>query len=73
MKIAIQGLTVSALAAALLGMAGCSGMSTQDKYTVGGAAAGAVGGALLGGGTLGTVGGGVVGGVVGHEIGKDKK
>lgn len=41
-------------------------MSTRDKYTVGGAGVGAVGGALLtDGSTLGTVGGAAVGGIVG--------
>ena len=67
----ILRLAVGAVAAAV--MLGCSGMSTQDKYTAGGAVAGGLGGAALGGGTLGTLGGAAVGGVVGHEIGKDKK
>jgi len=71
----VQRLAVSTVAAAvLLGMVGCSGMSTRDKYTAGGAVAGGVGGALLtGGSTLGTVGGAAVGGVVGNQVGKDKK
>ena len=70
----IQRLAGSALVAAVMvGMVGCSGMSTQDKYTAGGAAVGAVGGAALGGGTLGTLGGAAVGGVIGHQVGKDKK
>ena len=70
----IQGWAVHAVAAAvMLGMAGCSGMSTRDKYTAGGAVAGAVGGAALGGGTLGTLGGAAVGGVIGNQVGKDKK
>ena len=71
----IQRLAVSTVAAVvMLGMVGCSGMSTRDKYTAGGAGVGAVGGALLtGGGALGTVGGAVVGGVVGNQLGKDKK
>ena len=69
----IRRLAVSAVVAAvMLGVVGCSGMSTQDKYTAGGAAAGAVGGAAVGGGTLGTLGGAAVGGVIGHEVGKDK-
>lgn len=59
--------------AAALGVAGCSGMSTQDKYMTGGAAAGAVAGAVLtGGSTVGTVGGAAVGGVIGNEVGKNK-
>jgi osmotically inducible lipoprotein OsmB len=63
-----------AIVTVMLGMVGCSGMSTKDKYTVGGAAAGGVGGAVLtGGSTLGTLGGAAVGGIVGHEVGKDKK
>lgn len=48
-------------------------MSTQDKYTAGGAAAGAVGGAVLtGGSAIGTIGGAAVGGIVGNQVGKDK-
>ena len=61
-------------AAALLGLGGCSGMSTQDKDTAIGAGIGAVGGAVLtGGSAIGTVGGAAVGGVIGHEVGKDKR
>ena len=63
-----------ATAAALLGLAGCAGMSQQDTNTAIGAGAGAVGGAVLtGGSAVGTVGGAVVGGVIGHEVSKDKK
>lgn len=70
----IQRFAVSAIAAAvILGMAGCSGMSTRDQYTAGGAAAGAVGGAVLtGGSAVGTIGGAAVGGIIGNEIGKKK-
>jgi osmotically inducible lipoprotein OsmB len=70
----IQNFAVSAVAAAvILGMAGCSGMSTQDQYTAGGAAAGAVGGALLtGGSAVGTIGGAAVGGLIGNQVGKNK-
>jgi osmotically inducible lipoprotein OsmB len=57
----------------LLGLAGCAGMSAQDKNTAIGAGVGAVGGAVLtGGSTTGTVGGAAVGGIVGHEINTDK-
>jgi osmotically inducible lipoprotein OsmB len=71
----IQKSAVSAVAAiVLLGTFGCSEMSTRDKYTAGGAVAGALGGAVLtGGSTVGTVGGAAVGGVVGNQVGKDKK
>ena len=70
---AMHRVTISALAAAmLLGLGGCSGMSTQDKNTAVGAGVGAVGGAILtGGSTAGTVGGAAVGGIIGHEV--DKK
>lgn len=67
-----QKLTVTATTVLLLsGLAGCSGMSTQDKNTAIGAGAGAIGGAILtGGSAVGTVGGAAVGGVIGHEISK---
>jgi len=64
--------TFSTVAAAmLLGLVGCSNMSTQDKSTAIGAGVGAVGGAVLtNGSAIGTVGGAAVGGVIGHEVGK---
>jgi osmotically inducible lipoprotein OsmB len=65
----MQRYALSAVAAAmLLGLGGCSGMSTQDKNTAIGAGVGAVGGAVLtGGSTAGTVGG-----IIGHEVDKDE-
>ena len=61
-------------AALLLGLGGCSEMSTQDRNTAIGAGAGAIGGAVLtGGSTIGTVGGAAVGGLIGHEVEKDKE
>ncbi len=70
----MQGITVSAVAVAvLLGLGGCSGMSTRDKDTAIGAGIGAVGGAVLtGGSAIGTVGGAAVGGLIGNQVGKDK-
>ena len=66
-KVAVNTL----IAVMFLGLAGCSGMSTQDKNTAIGAGVGAVGGAVLtGGSAVGTVGGAAVGGVIGHEISK---
>lgn len=64
--------TLSAIAATLLlGLGGCSSMSSQDKSTAIGAGVGAVGGAVLtGGSAIGTVGGAAVGGVIGHEVSK---
>jgi osmotically inducible lipoprotein OsmB len=67
----IQKFALSAIAATLLlGLGGCSSMSSQDKSTAIGAGVGAVGGAVLtGGSAIGTVGGAAVGGVIGHEVG----
>ena len=59
-------------AAALLGLGGCAGMSTQDRNTAIGAGVGGVAGNVLGGGVLGTAAGAVVGGVIGHEVGQPK-
>jgi osmotically inducible lipoprotein OsmB len=60
-------------AAVLLGLGGCAGMSAQDRNTVIGAGAGAVGGAILTeGSAVGTVGGAAVGGIIGHEVSKPK-
>lgn len=68
----IQKLAANAAAVVLLvGLGGCSGMSTQDRNTAIGAGVGAVGGSVLtGGSAVGTVGGAAVGGVIGHEISK---
>lgn len=61
----------AAVVTMLIGMAGCAGMSTQDRNTAIGAGVGAVGGSVLtGGSAVGTVGGAAVGGVIGHEISK---
>jgi osmotically inducible lipoprotein OsmB len=58
----------------LLVVAGCAGMSTQEKGTAVGAGVGAIGGAILtGGSSIGTVGGAAVGAVVGHEVTKPGK
>ena len=68
----IHSFAVSAFAAAvLLGVGGCSDMSTQSRDTAIGAGTGAVAGAVLTGGSpVGVVGGAVVGGVIGNEVGK---
>jgi osmotically inducible lipoprotein OsmB len=61
----------AAIVTVLFGVAGCAGMSQQDKNTAIGAGVGAVGGSVLtGGSAVGTVGGAAVGGVIGHEIKK---
>ena len=68
MKATQRTLLGAVAAAVLLGLGGCSGMSTQDRNTAIGAGVGAVGGAVLtGGSTLGTVGGATVGGIIGHD------
>ena len=68
----IHKLAVNAVAATVLfGLAGCAGMSQQDKNTAIGAGVGAVGGSVMtGGSAAGTVGGAAVGGIIGHEINK---
>lgn len=66
----LKQLVVSAsLITVALGMAGCAGMSGQDKNTAIGAGVGAVAGSVLtGGSTVGTVGGAAVGGVIGNQV-----
>ena len=68
----IRKLSAGACAAILiLGLSGCSGMSTRDKSTAIGAGVGALGGAALThGSALGTVGGAAVGGIIGNQVGK---
>jgi osmotically inducible lipoprotein OsmB len=70
----MQRIAFGAVAAALLiGMGGCAGMSDQERNTVIGAGAGAVGGSVLtGGSAVGTVGGAAVGGIIGHEVSKPR-
>ncbi len=64
---------LSVIFAGALMLAGCSGMSHQDKSIAVGAGVGAVGGSVLtGGSALGTVGGAAVGGVIGNETGRRK-
>jgi osmotically inducible lipoprotein OsmB len=75
--IAHRALSTAALAVIALTftlwIAGCSGMTQQEKSTAVGAGVGAIGGAILtGGSTAGTLGGAAVGGVIGHEVDKPK-
>ena len=71
----MQRFAVSTVAVAvLLGVGGCSGMSTRDRDTAIGAGIGGVAGAVLtDGSAVGTIGGAAVGGLIGNQIGKDKK
>ena len=58
-----------ASALALTAMAGCAGMSQQDKNTAIGAGVGAIGGSVLtGGSAAGAIGGAAVGGVIGAGL-----
>jgi len=53
-----------------LGLAGCAGMTHQEKGTATGAVIGGVAGNVLCGGLACTAAGAAVGGVVGHEVSK---
>lgn len=53
-----------------LGLAGCAGMTHQERGTATGAVIGGVAGNVMGGGLLGTAAGAAVGGVIGHEATK---
>lgn len=60
---------ITIAAAMLIGMTGCSGMSTRDRNTAIGAGVGAVGGAVLtDGSALGTIGGAAAGGLIGNQV-----
>jgi osmotically inducible lipoprotein OsmB len=59
-----------ACAFALLGLAGCAGMTHQERDTVVGAGVGAAAGAAITGDVGGALIGGAAGGVIGHEVGK---
>ena len=50
-------------------LAGCAGMTTQEKNTAIGAAVGGVAGSVLSNGSgIGTAGGAAVGGLIGNQI-----
>ena len=62
------------VAAFVVMLSACGGMTPQQRDTAIGAGVGGVAGSVLSGGSaLGTVGGAAVGGVIGHEVGKDKR
>lgn len=66
-------LTVVLGATLVMGLSGCSSMTTRDKNTAIGAGIGAVTGAVLTGGSAwGTVGGAAVGGVIGNQVGRNR-
>jgi osmotically inducible lipoprotein OsmB len=66
----IQKYAIGVLAAALVVLSGCAGMTRQEKGTATGAIIGGVAGSASGGGVLGTAAGAAVGGVIGHEVTK---
>jgi osmotically inducible lipoprotein OsmB len=69
MKTIKQIIVSASLVTVALGLAGCAGMSGQDRNTAVGAGVGAVAGSVLtGGSTAGTVGGAAVGGVIGNQV-----
>ncbi|TFW36054.1 glycine zipper 2TM domain-containing protein [Massilia horti] len=73
MKTIKQMVVSASLATVALGLAGCAGMSEQDKNTAIGAGAGAaVGSVLTNGSAAGTIGGAAVGGVIGNQTGKTR-
>jgi osmotically inducible lipoprotein OsmB len=60
--------------AAVLTLAGCSGMTQRDKNTAVGAGIGAVAGSVLTNGSgIGTIGGAAVGGVIGNQVGGKRR
>ncbi len=64
--------TSAVVAATLIILSGCAGMTAQEKGTATGAVIGGVAGNAVGGGVLGTAAGAAVGGVIGHEVTKTK-
>jgi osmotically inducible lipoprotein OsmB len=66
-------LLLSAAAASLIALAGCSSPPTNAQIGTGvGAVAGGLVGNAVFGGTLGTVGGAAAGALIGNEVGKKK-
>ena len=66
----LPALVTAAMLVSLLGLAGCAGMTTQEKGTAAGAVIGGVAGNVLCGGLACTGIGAAVGGVIGHEVTK---
>ena len=68
----LKSLTLAVSAAALVTLAGCAGMTNQEKGVATGAVVGGVVGNVLCGGILCTGAGAAVGGVIGNEVTKKK-
>ena len=68
----LKSLTLAISATALVVLAGCAGMTNQEKGIATGAVVGGVVGNVLCGGILCTGAGAAVGGVIGNEVTKKK-
>ena len=69
----ITKILISAAAASLIALTGCSTSPTNAQIgTATGAVLGGVAGNAVFGGTLGTVGGAAAGAVIGNEVGKKR-
>ena len=66
----LSGLATTVAMATLVALAGCAGMTHQEKGTTVGAVIGGVAGNVLCGGLACTGVGAAVGGVIGHEVTK---
>ena len=74
MKTMKKTVMCSLLTVVLLGVSGCSTMSTRDRNTAIGAGVGALGGAVLtNDSALGTIGGAAVGGIIGNQVNTKKR
>jgi osmotically inducible lipoprotein OsmB len=69
-SVRVSGLFTVALLASTLALAGCEGMTRQERNTATGAVIGGVVGNVMCGGVLCTGAGAAVGGAIGHEAGK---
>ena len=67
-----KSLTLAASATVFVALAGCAGMTNQEKGIATGAVVGGVVGNVLCGGILCTGAGAAVGGVIGNEVSKKK-
>lgn len=68
----LKSLTLAVASTALVALAGCAGMTAQEKGIATGAVVGGVVGNVLCGGVLCTGAGAAVGGVIGNEVSKKK-
>lgn len=67
-----KSISLAVCSAAFVALAGCAGMTSQEKGIATGAVVGGVVGNVLCGGVLCTGAGAAVGGVIGNEVQKKK-